>query len=84
MNKVKVVNDCTITMYKAAGPGRNSPARYVVHSRRNGMMLGTLEHYRGAGMPWQACAADGSNRGSWYGRDGLRAAVAALSGTLDD
>ena len=48
------------------------------------MMLGTLEHYRGAGMPWQASAADGSNRGSWYGRDGLRAAVAALSGTLDD
>lgn len=82
--KTRIVNDCTVTIYQAGRAGRNSPARYVVHRRQNGEMIGTLEHYSGAGMPWQASAADGSNRGSWYGKNGQRAAVAALAGTMDD
>ena len=73
--KTKIVNGCEVTMYAAAGPGRNLPARYVV--RLHNDIIGTLEKYRGA-CPWQASTADGTNRGSYYGRSGLELAVASL------
>ena len=74
--KTKIVNDCEVTLYQPAGPGRNSPARYVVHF--HSAVIGTLEKYRGAGQPWQASDADCRHRGAYYGRGGLECAVASL------
>lgn len=75
MTKTQIVNGCEVTMYAKAGPGRNSPARYVV--RLHNAVIGTLEKYRGA-CPWQADDADGRHRGAYYGRNGLECAVASI------
>jgi hypothetical protein len=85
----RIIGECEVKQVEQAS-GRSRPARYTVVSRRNGLPLGVIERYRGAGSPWMAFDAAGQHRGTFYGDSvakqlpgvtggGERAAVAALA-----
>jgi hypothetical protein len=69
-----------VELYKKAGPGRNSPAVYLV--KRNGVVIGLLEKYPDSKYekhPWKALLPySGEMVGCFYPEEGGKASALAV------